>query len=294
MRLVVMGVVLTAMVVMALIQSGARSDRDAAADAAGELMESDDYTMPADYMKAIGKIARIQSTENMLTQVYRWEGVLQHFELRVAFLGSNGDYIIQDIKSSAVSRFKANDFSKLALAKQTGTEFEELPKLQEGEETEGGDGGGFDHSNPPGGGPGGGPDGGPSGGPGGGPGASGSKGGGGGGMSADRMKERMMASFEKLELNEAQQAKVDAIIEKQLAETMALMGGPREGMRDKFGVLREKYTVQFKDALTEEQFEAYEKARDEARKNRGGGRGGRGGGGGGGAPSRPGPPEPGK
>ena len=114
-------------------------------------------------------------------------------------------------------------------------------------------------------------------------------------MSAERMKERMMASFEKLELNEAQQAKVDAIIEKQLAETMALFGsGSREGMREKFGALREKYTAQFKEALTEEQFEAYEKARDEARKNRGGGRGGRGGGGGGGAPSRPGPPEPGK
>ena len=266
MRLVVMGVVLTAMVVMALVQSGARRDRDAAADAAGELMESDDYTMPADYMKAIGKTARIQSTENVLTQVYRWEGVLQHFELRVAFLGSNGDYIIQDIKSSAVSRFKANDFSKLALAKQTGTEFEELPKLQEGEETEGGDGGGFDHSNPPGGGPGGGPDGGPSGGPGGGPGASGSKGGGGGGMSADRMKERMMASFEKLELTEAQQAIVDAIIEKQLAETMALFGsGSRAAMREKFGALREKYTAQFKEVLTEEQFEAYEKARSKQR-----------------------------
>ncbi len=291
MRLVVMGVVLTAMVVMALIQSGARSDRDAAADAAGELMESDDYTMPADYMKAIGKTARIQSTENMLTQVYRWEGVLQHFELRVAFIGSNGDYIIQDIKSSAVSRFKANDISKLALAKQTGTEFEEFPKLEEGGESEGEGGGGFDHSGPPGGGPDGGPDGGSSGGPSGGPGGGGSRGGGGGGMSAERMKERMVASFEKLELDEAQQAKVDAIIEKQLTETMALLGGPREGMREKFGALREKYTAQFKEALTEEQFEAYEKAREDARKNRGGGRGG----GGGGAPPRPGgPPEPGK
>ena len=59
-------------------------------------------------------------------------------------------------------------------------------------------------------------------------------------------------------------------------------------MREKFGVLREKYTAQFKEALTEDQFEAYEKARDEARKNRGGGRGG------GGVPPRAGPPEPGK
>jgi hypothetical protein len=59
-------------------------------------------------------------------------------------------------------------------------------------------------------------------------------------------------------------------------------------MREKFGVLREKYTAQFMEALTEDQFEAYEKARDEARKNRGGGRGG------GGAPPRVGPPEPGK
>ena len=109
-------------------------------------------------------------------------------------------------------------------------------------------------------------------------------------MSAERMKERMVASFEKLELDETQQAKVNAIIEKQLEETMALFGsGSREGMREKIGALREKYTAQFKEVLSEEQFEAYEKSRDEARKQRGGGRGG------GGAPPRPGgPPEPGK
>jgi hypothetical protein len=88
----------------------------------------------------------------------------------------------------------------------------------------------------------------------------------GGGMSAERMKERMMASFEKLELTEAQQAIVDAIIEKQLAETMALFGsGSRAAMREKFGALREKYTAQFKEVLTEEQFEAYEKARSKQR-----------------------------
>ena len=110
-------------------------------------------------------------------------------------------------------------------------------------------------------------------------------------MSAERMKERMVASFEKLGLDEAQQAKVNTIIEKQLEETMALFGsGSREGMREKFGALREKYTAQFKEVLSEEQFEAYEKARNQ----RGGGRGG-GGRGGGGAPPRPGgPPEPGK
>ena len=109
-------------------------------------------------------------------------------------------------------------------------------------------------------------------------------------MSAERMKERMVASFEKLELDEARQAKVNGIIEKQLEETMALFGsGSREGMREKFGALREKYTAQFKEVLSEEQFEAYEKSRDESRKQRGGGRGG------GGAPPRPGgPPEPGK
>ena len=100
-----------------------------------------------------------------------------------------------------------------------------------------------------------------------------------------------MASFEKLGLAEAQQAKVNAIIEIQLEETMALLGGSREGMREKFGALREKYTAQFKEVLSEEQFEAYEKARDDARKQRGGGRGG----GGAAAPPRPGgPPEPGK
>ena len=48
MRLMVMGVVLTAMVVMALIQSGAQSARDDAADKVGRLMDSEDYTMPAD------------------------------------------------------------------------------------------------------------------------------------------------------------------------------------------------------------------------------------------------------
>ena len=98
MRLVVMGVVLTAMVVMALIQSGARSARDEAAEKVGRLMDSDDYTMPADYMKAVGKTARIVTGKDKLTQVYRWNGVLQHFELRIEFIGSEGDYIIKDIK----------------------------------------------------------------------------------------------------------------------------------------------------------------------------------------------------
>jgi hypothetical protein len=267
-RLVVMGVVLTAMVVMALIQSGARSARDEAAEKVGRLMDSDDYTMPADYMKAVGKTARIVTGKETLTQVYRWNGVLQHFELRINFIGSNGDYMIEDHNSSAVSRFKADDISKLALAKKTGTEHEEFPKLEEGLSENDGAGA---------------PGGNPGGNPGGGSGAGGSRGGG-GGMSAERMKERMVASFEKLELNETQQAKVDAIIEKQLTETMALLGGSREGMREKFGALREKYTAQFKEVLSEEQFEAYEKSRDDARKQRGGSRGG------GGAP----PPPPGK
>ena len=94
-------------------------------------------------------------------------------------------------------------------------------------------------------------------------------------MSAERMKERMMASFEELGLDKAQQARVNAIMQKQLEETMALFaGGSREGMREKIGTLREKYAAQLKETLSEEQFETYEKARDEARKQRGGGRGG--------------------
>jgi hypothetical protein len=289
MRLVVMGVVLTVMVVMALIQSGAWSDRDAAEEKAGELSESDAYNMPVDYMKAVGMKPRVVATEDLLTQVYRWEGVLQHFELRILFNVADGEYSFNDIRSSSVSRFKADDISKLAFAEASGTnnkEFPKAPELSGGEDSgampSGSSGlppvpskGNVDPATM---------EGPPSGG-------SGSRGGGGGGMSTERMKERMVASFEKLELDEAQQAKVDAIIEKQLTETMALLGGPREGMREKFGALREKYTAQFKEALTEEQFEAYEKSREDARKNRGGGRGG----GGGGAPPRPdGPPELGK
>lgn len=281
-RLVVMGVLLSAMVVMALVQSGARSDRDAAATKADEL---DDFATPADYMKALDKTPRVKSTEVSLTQVYRWQGVLQHFELRVKFMGSDGSYTAQGTESSSISRFKGKGYSKLKLAKKSGTEYELSPKepLEMGEDSGGGAGnftglppvpskGNVDPATMEG------------------PPTEGTVGGsrGGGRMSAERMKEGMVASFEKLELNEAQQAKVNAIIEKQLAETMALMGGPREGMREKFGVLREKYTAQFKEALTEDQFEAYEKARDEARKNRGGGRGG------GGAPPRVGPPEPSK
>ena len=269
MRLVVMGVVLTTMAVMALIQSGAQSARDDAADKAGRLMDSDDYTMPADYMKEVGKTARIITGKNTLTQVYRWNGVLQHFELRIIFIGSNGDYIIEDIKSSAMSRFKANDISKLALAKKTGTEYEEFPE-QEGGLSES-DGAGA---------PGGAPGGVPGGAPGGAPGAGGSRGGVGGGMNVERMKERMMASFEELGLGKAQQAGVNAIIQKQLEETMVLFdGGSREGMREKIGALREKYAAQLKEVLSEEQFETYEKTRDAARKQRGGG---------GGAPPRPG------
>ena len=242
-RLVVMGVVLTAMVVMALIQSGARSARDEAAEKVGRLMDSDDYAMPADYMKAVGKTARIVTGKDRLTQVYRWNGVLQHFELRILFIGSDGDYMIEDVKSSAMSRFKADDISKLALAKKNkGTEHEEFPELEEGlSESDGAGALG----------------GGPGGGPGGRPGTGGSRGGG-GGMSAERMKERMVASFEKLGLDEAQDATVNAIIEKQIEETMALFGsGSRGGMREKFGALREKYTAQFKEVLSEEQFNAY-------------------------------------
>ncbi|MBC8324654.1 MAG: hypothetical protein H8E27_03400 [Verrucomicrobia subdivision 3 bacterium] len=275
-RLVVMGVVLTVMIVMALIQSGARNKRDAAADAAGKLMESDDYSMPADYMKAVGKTARIQFTDETLTQVYRWNGVLQHFELRVVFIGSKGDYSIQDVKSSAVSRFKAKDISKLALAKQTGTELEEFPELQEGETIEGGAPGGRS-----GGGSSGGPRGGSGGGGGGGP--------RGGGMTAESLKTRLAASFQTLNLDEDQQAKVDTLIEDQVKESMVLISNPGEGMREKFGALRVKYTALYKEVLTEEQFEAYEKAREAGRKQRGGG-------GGGGPPPPPGaggPPPPG-
>ena len=278
MRLVVMGVVLTAMVVMALIQSGAQSARDAAADEVDNLSESEKLTLPSDYMKAVGKTARIDVTEDTLVQMYRWNGVLQHFDLRIVFTLSEGDYFVSDIQSISVSRFKADDISKFALAKKTGTEHEKLPKPKEGLSENGGDdnnptsiAGPFADI--------------PGGGPGGGSGAGGSRGGG-GGMSAEGFEERMVASFEKLELDESQQAKVNAIIERQLEETMALFGnGSREGMREKIGALREKYTVQFKEVLNEDQFKAYEKARNQ----RGGGRGG------GGAPPRPGgPPEPGK
>ena len=279
-RMVVMGVLLVAMVVMALIQSGARSKRDAAEKRVDELADSYDDNLPTDYMKAAGKIPRVVATEDLLTQVYRWEGVLQHFEMRILFNVSDGEYALNDIRSSAVSRFKAKDISKFAMAEKSGTNNKEFPKAskmsKEGETGGEGKGGGFNRSDPPGGGPSGGP------------GAGGSRG---GGMNSERMKERMVASFEKLGLAEAQQAKVNAIIEIQLEETMALLGGSREGMREKFGALREKYTAQFKEVLSEEQFEAYEKARDDARKQRGGGRGG----GGAAAPPRPGgPPEPGK
>ena len=249
MRLVVMGAVLTTMAVMALIQSGAQSARDVAEKRVNELADSYDDNLPTDYMKAAGKTPRVVVTEDLLTQVYRWEGVLQHFEMRILFNVSGGEYALDDIRSSAVSRFKAEDISKFAMAEKSGTNNKEFPKapkkLKEGEaggEVEGG------------------------------PGAGGFRG---GGMDSERIKERMMASFGKLELDEAQQAKVNAIIEKQLEETMTLFGsGSREGMREKIGALREKYTARFKEALSEEQFEAYEKARDEARKQRGVGRGG--------------------
>ncbi len=66
---------------------------------------------------------------------------------------------------------------------------------------------------------------------------------------------------------------LDAIIKKMSAEIQELRSGPREGMREKFPALRAKYDVQFKEVLTEEQFEGYSKAREAASGQWGSGKG---------------------
>lgn len=268
-RLIVMGVVLVAMVVMALVQSKAKAAHAAAVAVVEKNMDDGGPTQPVEFMNLVGEKPRIISTKDTLTQVYRWKGALQHFELRIMFYGSKGEYNVEDFEARAVSRFSAQNLSKLKLAEATGTEYKVFPKLDPIEE-----GGGSAMPSFPGGGPDG--PGGP-GGPGGPSGPSKGKGGGhsgAGGMSADRIKERNAALFKEIELTEDQSKKVDAILEKQLADTMAILGGPREEMRGKFTALREQYDAQFKAVLDEEQFEAYKKARDAARGNRGGNRGG--------------------
>ncbi len=264
-RLVVMGVLLSAMVVMALVQSGARRDRDEAS-AKADAME--DFASPLDYMKALGKTPRVKTEAGSITQVYRWQGVLQHFELRVKFLGSDGSYTAEGTESSSISRFKGKEYAQLKLAKKTGTEYEEFPKEKSPKEEGGGamkDGPGAGKE-PPGPRPGDGPSG---------PGTPGAT------KGNESRKARALAYFSELELDEEQKNKVDAIIDEQIAQTQSLFRGPREGMREKFTALRAKYDAQFKEVLNAEQFETYKKARDAARSQWGGGKG-KGG--------RPGPP----
>ena len=275
-RLVVMGVLLSAMVVMALVQSGARRDRDAAAVKADEL---EDFATPADYMKALGKTPRVKFTEGSLTQVYRWQGVLQHFELRVKFLGSDGSFTAEGTEASSISRFKGKGYAKLKLAKATGTQFEVFPKTEspkdgESEMMQDGPGAGKEPPGPR---------------PGAGQNAPGTP----GATNNESRKARTLAYFSEIGLDDDQKSKVEAIVENQLTESQALRGGPREGMREKYTALRAKFDAQFQEVLNAEQFEAYKKARDAARSQWGGGRGGKGGGpgrppeGGGSPPERP-------
>ena len=254
-RMAVMGILLIAMVAMALIQSSAKRGRDNAVAKADEM---EGFATPAEYVKAIGKTPRIDIKDGGVTQVYRWKGVLQHFELRVNFLGSDGVYTASGTESSSISVFKGGAYNKLKFATKTGTQFEKFEEVKspkDGEiDEQDGPGAGKTPSGPrPGDGPGA-------------PGMPGSKG-------NQSGQSRSSAYFADLGLDDDQKAKVDAIIEKMSAEIQELRSGPREGMREKFTALRTKYDAQFKEVLTEEQFENYKKAREAARGQWGGGKG---------------------
>ena len=210
-----------------------------------------------------------------------------HFEMHVTFFGEKGYYTMEKVLPLDVPLHKKSNYSQLKLAGKTGTEYDVFPKEPSPKD---GDSGAMPKGKGNGKGAPGGPGGDLGGGPGGGPNGPGTP----GGMSEERMKERMAAPFKDLKLDAAQQAKLDAILEKQLSETMTILGDSSQEMRARFGALRalrEKYEVQYKEVLSAEQFEAYQKAREAARGQRGG-RGGRGGGGGfgeppGGPPVRP-------
>ena len=126
-RLVVMCVLLAAMVAMAFVQSGARRVRDAAVLEAKKMMDGDD-TVPADYMKATGITPRIISKDGSLVQVYRWKGVLMHFEMHVTFFGEKGYYTIEKVLPLDVPLHKKSNYSQLKLAGKTGTEYDVFPK----------------------------------------------------------------------------------------------------------------------------------------------------------------------
>jgi Spy/CpxP family protein refolding chaperone len=89
-----------------------------------------------------------------------------------------------------------------------------------------------------------------------------------GGERAEKARERMQEVTEKLGLTEAQKEKLKPIFQAQGEKMKELMGNAdlsREQKMEKMKALREEFAPKFKEILTPEQFEKWEKMREEMR-----------------------------
>jgi Spy/CpxP family protein refolding chaperone len=88
------------------------------------------------------------------------------------------------------------------------------------------------------------------------------------------VQQRVERMTTELQLNDDQKTKVTALLEKQAKERREIMGDstlPREDRRDKMRALTEDENKQLKTILTSEQFEKWQKLREQMRARRPGG-----------------------
>ncbi|MCX7886348.1 MAG: hypothetical protein N3B01_03695 [Verrucomicrobiae bacterium] len=89
-----------------------------------------------------------------------------------------------------------------------------------------------------------------------------------GGERAERGKGRFQEMIEKLGLNDSQKEKFRALWQSQMEKMKEIYSDSnlsQEQKREKMKAIREEFTPKFKEILTPEQFEKWEKMREEAR-----------------------------
>lgn len=89
-----------------------------------------------------------------------------------------------------------------------------------------------------------------------------------GGERAERAKERIQEIVEKLGLNESQKEKFRSVWQEQMQKMKEVFGNAdlsREQKAEKMKAIREEFAPKFKEILTPEQFEKWQKMREEMR-----------------------------
>lgn len=94
------------------------------------------------------------------------------------------------------------------------------------------------------------------------------------GASVEQQLERMSTD---LKLTDAQKPKIKAVLEEGMKKRQELRDVPEDQRREKMRGFMEEQNKKFKDILTAEQLEKWQKQRDEWRKQGPGGKGGKGG-----------------